>query len=51
MAADVTAQSKFDHDDLSNGRGGSEDDNLTPAQSKRKAQNRAAYVFQLKPQR
>lgn len=33
-------------DDPSQVRGGSEDEeNLTPAQSRRKAQNRAAYVF------
>lgn len=44
MPGDVNAQAKSNSDDLSNGREGSEDDNLTPAQSKRKAQNRAAYV-------
>lgn len=43
MTGDI-AQPKSEPDDLSNGRGGSEEDNLTPAQSKRKAQNRAAYV-------
>jgi hypothetical protein len=33
------------HEDLAHGRNGSEeDDNLSPAQSRRKAQNRAAYA-------
>lgn len=42
MTGDLVPQAKSEPDDIS-GRAGSDDD-MTPAQSKRKAQNRAAYV-------
>jgi len=42
IVGDMSTHSKSEGDSLSNGREGSEEDNLTPAQSKRKAQNRAA---------
>jgi hypothetical protein len=43
--ADVLALSKTEPEDASRRQGSnSEEDDLTPAQSRRKAQNRAAYV-------
>jgi AP-1-like transcription factor len=44
LPGDIISHTKVEGDDNSNGGRGSEEDNLTPAQSKRKAQNRAAYV-------
>lgn len=44
MAGDIIPQPKSEPDDHS-GRAGSDED-MTPAQSKRKAQNRAAYVHE-----
>merc|ERR1712000_107068 len=41
-ASEFVARAKSEVDDLSNGRAGSEEENMTPAQQKRKAQNRAA---------
>jgi hypothetical protein len=41
-ASEFVARAKSEVDDLSNGRAGSEEENMTPAQHKRKAQNRAA---------
>ncbi|CAH0017749.1 unnamed protein product [Clonostachys rhizophaga] len=40
--ADLGSQNKSESDEAGNGRAGSEEENMTPAQSKRKAQNRAA---------
>jgi AP-1-like factor len=47
LSSDLMSRAKSEPDDMSNDRGGSEEDNMTPAQSKRKAQNRAAYVHPL----
>ena len=41
-ASEFVARAKSEVDDLSNGRAGSEEENMTPALQKRKAQNRAA---------
>lgn len=44
LSGDILAHTKSEADDNGGNGRGSEEDNLTPAQSKRKAQNRAAYV-------
>lgn len=44
LPGDILAHAKSEADDNNGNSRGSEEDNLTPAQSKRKAQNRAAYV-------
>ena len=45
ISSDILAHAKSEADDNNGNSRGSEEDNLTPAQSKRKAQNRAAYVI------
>lgn len=49
ISSDILAHAKSEADDTNGNSRGSEEDNLTPAQSKRKAQNRAAYVAPFTP--